>query len=70
MPGSTRSGRFIVFEGIDGAGTTTQAQLYSQHLRGMRRQVHVTREPSSGPIGSQLRLALAGRTAFGSANLW
>jgi len=69
MPTSTRAGRFIVFEGIDGAGTTTQVQRYSQHVRRMRRLVHITREPSDGPVGALLRLALAGRTTFGSAHL-
>ena len=69
MPTSTQSGRFIVFEGIDGAGTTTQVQRYAQHVRGKRRLVHITREPSDGPVGALLRLALAGRTTFASANL-
>jgi dTMP kinase len=59
------SGRFIVFEGIDGCGTTTQAERYARYLRDKRRVVHVTREPSDGPIGSLLRLSLAGRVALG-----
>jgi dTMP kinase len=56
------SGRLIVLEGVDGAGTTTQtarlcAALSSAHAQ----QVHATREPSGGPIGSLLRQALTGR---------
>ncbi len=61
-------GCFIVFEGIDGAGTTTQSQRYARHLRERRRLVHVTREPSDGPIGTQLRLALGGRMQLGTAH--
>jgi dTMP kinase len=61
-------GTFIVFEGIDGAGTTTQMQHYAEYLRSKKRAVHVTREPSDGPIGLQLRLALSGRVDLGASN--
>ena len=63
----SRMGLFIVFEGIDGAGTTTQCDRYARHLRGLKRPVHVTREPSSGPVGSLLRLGLSGRVDLGGA---
>jgi len=56
-------GRFIVFEGIDGAGTTTQARLLSRWLGRHGRDVVATAEPSRGPIGVFLREALAGRVA-------
>lgn len=59
-------GFFVVFEGIDGAGTTTQAELYGKHLRQKKRLVHVTREPSVGPVGSLLRLVLSRRIAMPS----
>ena len=39
-------GVFVVLEGIDGAGTTTQADVLARYLRGKKRLVHVTREPS------------------------
>ncbi|HHH30938.1 MAG TPA: dTMP kinase [Polyangiaceae bacterium] len=61
-------GRFIVFEGIDGAGTTTQSERYAAFLRGERRVVHVTHQPSDGPIGSMLRLGLGGRLQLGASN--
>jgi len=51
----------IVIEGIDGAGTTTQAERLATHLRGQGKSVHLTREPSTGPVGSLLREFLAGR---------
>jgi dTMP kinase len=59
-------GRFIVLEGIDGSGTTTQIARYADYLRSQRRIVHTTREPSAGPIGQLLRLALSGRLHFGA----
>ncbi len=61
-------GCFIVFEGIDGAGTTTQSERYASYLRGQKRLVHVTREPSDGPIGTQLRLALSERVQLGASH--
>jgi dTMP kinase len=64
MPAHAHNGHLIVFEGIDGAGTTTQVERYAAYLRERRRLVHVTREPSDGPVGVLLRLALAGRTQF------
>jgi dTMP kinase len=52
------SGLFVVIEGIDGAGTTTQAERYAAHLRARGRDAHVTREPSTGPIGALIRQVL------------
>jgi dTMP kinase len=62
--GETGDGLFVVFEGIDGAGTTTQCERYAARLRARRRLVHVTREPSTGPIGSMIRLALTHRLSL------
>lgn len=59
-------GLFVVFEGIDGAGTTTQAARYASYLRSRRRLVHVTGEPSGGPMGSLLRLMLKQRVTLSS----
>ncbi|KYF52121.1 thymidylate kinase [Sorangium cellulosum] len=66
-PAESRRGVFVVFEGIDGAGTSTQAERYAEHLRAARRMVRVTREPSSGPVGSLLRLMLTHRVSLPSA---
>ena len=66
--GETGDGLFVVFEGIDGAGTTTQCERYAARLRARRRLVHVTREPSTGPVGSMIRLALTHRLALPSAH--
>jgi dTMP kinase len=56
------TGRFIVLEGIDGAGTTTQAARLVARLRQETKvAVRSTREPSDGPIGSLVRQVLTGR---------
>ena len=57
-------GKFIVLEGLDGAGTTTQCVAISQALKARGHEVWVTREPSTGPLGSLLRQALSGRLSL------
>src|ERR1700731_114804 len=57
--GST--GRFVVLEGIDGAGTTTHVAPLAERLRAMRVPVRATREPSDGPVGTLVRQVLTGR---------
>lgn len=59
--GRRRAGRFIVLEGLDGAGTTTQARILAGALRAAGRRVHVTAEPSSGPAGALIRQILTRR---------
>jgi dTMP kinase len=54
-------GLFIVLEGVDGAGTTTQVAQLAAALRERRCSVRETREPSGGPIGALLRQCLTGR---------
>jgi dTMP kinase len=56
-------GRFIVLEGLDGAGTTTQSQRLAAWLRAQGRRVHVTAEPSGGPAGALARLVLSRRVS-------
>jgi dTMP kinase len=56
-----RDAPFIVLEGIDGAGTTTQTGLLVAALRASGLKAHGTREPSDGPIGNMLRQVLTGR---------
>lgn len=61
--GARRRGRFVVLEGLDGAGTTTQARLLADALRADGRTVHVTAEPSGGPVGALVRQVLNRRIA-------
>ena len=56
-----KRGLFIVIEGIDGAGKTTQAELLRAHLEAKGRQVVRTAEPTSFPSGVELRAALGGK---------
>jgi dTMP kinase len=56
-----RQGIFIVFEGIDGTGKSTQIQLLAGKLRGMGHEVVVTREPTDGPFGKKIRELFSGR---------
>jgi dTMP kinase len=53
------SAKFVVLEGIDGSGTTTQAQLLAATLREQGIDCVQTREPTGGPVGVLLRQALA-----------
>lgn len=63
---SRRRGRFVVIEGLDGAGTTTQARLLGERLRAAGRAAHVTAEPSGGPVGALLRQVLQRRISGGA----
>jgi dTMP kinase len=51
-------GRFISFEGIDGAGKSTQHAWLVEYLRRRGRTVIATREPGGTPLGEKLRALL------------
>lgn len=46
---------FITFEGIDGAGKTTQIALLEEYLSSQNIPLIVTREPGGTPVGEKLR---------------
>lgn len=52
---------FIVIEGLDGSGTTTQAALLTQRLGGLQLRVAATFEPTDSIIGKLIRDVLSGR---------
>src|SRR5260221_1600458 len=60
------TGRLIVIEGLDGAGTTTQARRLAEHLGA---HAHLTREPSDGPVGRLIREMLTGAHAIEGASI-
>ena len=53
-------GRLIVFEGIDGAGKTTQIDLLTRRLQADGRRIFRTAEPTESVTGGLLRDALSG----------
>jgi dTMP kinase len=48
-------GRFITFEGIDGAGKSTQVEALAGWLRARGREVVLTREPGGTPLSEDVR---------------
>ena len=61
-------GRFIVFEGLDGAGTTTQSRMLAERLQHKGRTGHLAHQPSDGHVGQLIRQILAGRAATAQAD--
>ena len=57
----TSRGGFVVLEGLDGSGTTTQAHLLDRHLRDRGIRTVLTREPTDHAIGRLIRAALSGQ---------
>ncbi len=53
-----KRGRFIVFEGIDGSGKSTQAFLLSKYLGEQKMKVVATREPGGTVTGEEIRRVL------------
>ena len=53
--------KFIVFEGIDGAGKTTQIELLKSALESRGIACKTTAEPTSLPSGKEIRAALGGK---------
>ena len=51
-------GRFVTFEGIDGAGKSTHVEPLAARLRAAGRSVVCTREPGGTPLAERLRSAL------------
>ncbi|MEI7927337.1 MAG: dTMP kinase [Verrucomicrobiales bacterium] len=49
------SSLFIVIEGIDGTGKSTQVRLLAEWLRRQGREVITSREPTDGPWGKMAR---------------
>jgi dTMP kinase len=64
---------FVTFEGVDGSGKSTQAELAAAYLARSGREVVATREPGGTPLGERIReLLLDGpeMTAWAEASLF
>jgi dTMP kinase len=69
--GSSGSGWFIVLEGVDGSGTTTQSRRLVEALSARGHAAEATFEPSTGPIGRFIRSVLERRLLVeGSSEPW
>lgn len=55
-----KKGKFIVFDGIDGAGKTTQLDMLARRMTDDGESVYITAEPTGSDIGRLLRSALSG----------
>jgi len=62
-------GKFIVFEGLDGSGKSTQLRMLEQRLGTLGRTVFRTAEPTGGGIGQTIREALSGEKPCSTAVL-
>jgi dTMP kinase len=56
--------RFVVLEGLDGAGTTTQAEILARALDDRGLAVCLTSEPSDGPLGAVARAHVRGEISL------
>lgn len=60
---------FIVFDGMDGTGKTTQMRLLCRRLQARGVETVLTAEPSASPDGQALRRALAGQEPANNSRL-
>ncbi len=54
-------GKFITLEGVDGAGKSTHLDWLAERIRGVGKDLVVTREPGGTPLGEELRKLLLAR---------
>jgi dTMP kinase len=64
MAEAAAQGSFIVLEGTDGSGLSTQAARLRDRLLAAGRAAYLTKEPSDGPAGAMVRLALTRRLGY------
>ncbi len=56
-----RKGKFIVFEGIDGSGKSTQMRQLGKYLEERGEKCFYTHEPTESPFGELLRACMSGK---------
>ena len=52
--------KFIVVEGLDGTGKTTQIKILAEYLKSKGADVEITAEPTAHPTGKLIRRILSG----------
>ena len=52
--------KFIVVEGLDGTGKTTQIKILADYIRAKGRETEITAEPTAHPTGKLIRRILSG----------
>ncbi|WP_107489440.1 dTMP kinase, partial [Streptomyces sp. rh34] len=62
------TGFFLVLEGGDGAGKSTQVEALADWIRSKGHEVVVTREPGATPVGKRLRSILLDVSSAGLSN--
>lgn len=58
MPAHTKRGRFIVLDGPEGSGKTTQIRLLAERLGAAGRDVVCVRDPGGTPVSERIREVL------------
>ena len=56
-------GKFIVLEGIDGSGKSSQIGPLAERIQGLGLRCRADREPTGGPVGSLIRQIFTGRVS-------
>ncbi len=64
-----KKGKFIVFEGLDGAGQGTQIKLLEKYLQSKNEKVYVTSEPTQNLIGGLIRSLLRHHWSLGNTGI-
>ena len=63
MPCNMERGKFIVLEGIDGSGKTSQIGRLVKRIEGLGLRCRADREPTGGPVGALIRQIFTGRVS-------
>jgi dTMP kinase len=64
-----KKGKFIVFEGLDGSGQSTQIKLLEDYLKNKDLKVHLTAEPTNNIVGGLIRGLLTKQWKLNNAGM-
>lgn len=66
---NNKKGKFIVFEGLDGSGQSTQVKLLEDYLKNKGLKVHLTAEPTNNIVGGLIRGLLTKQWKLSNAGM-